>query len=315
MVSQAPATKPTDHNTSNDLKNALIQLTSGGLAGVISRTSTAPLDRIKILMQISRDRNHVKLNEVVSQIYKEGGTKAFFRGNGTNCLKIGPESAMRFFMYDWTKRQMIAYNKSHNNNHQLNLFERFVAGGIAGAAAQIIVYPLEIVKTRLAASPKGTFHGISDCFVRTWAAGGVRELYRGLLPSLLGIVPYAGIDLALFETMKRKYMASHDGIAPGPLVTLCIGGMSSTVGQLVAYPIALVRTRMQADGLGGEAKIYNGMTDVFRQTFKFEGWKGFYRGIVPNMMKAVPAVSVSWLVFETSKTNLTLFLHSENEDA
>lgn len=222
---------------------------------------------------------------------------------------------MRFFMYDWTKRQILSYNKSRNTDRQLNLYERFVAGGIAGACAQMLVYPLEIVKTRLAASPKGTYHGISDCFVRTWAAGGVKELYRGLLPSLLGIIPYAGIDLALFETLKRRYMAEHENRNPGPLITLCFGGMSSTVGQIIAYPIALVRTRMQADGLAGEAKHFNGMLDVFKQTYKYEGIRGFYRGLLPNMMKAVPAVSLSWLVFETSKRNLNEMLNSDREDA
>ncbi len=57
----------------------------------------------------------------------------------------------------------------------------------------------QVLKTRLALGKTGQYRGIYDCLKRILAVEGGRALYRGLTPSLIGIIPYAGIDLTVYE--------------------------------------------------------------------------------------------------------------------
>jgi solute carrier family 25 (mitochondrial phosphate transporter), member 23/24/25/41 len=89
-----------------------------------------------------------------------------------------------------------------------------------------------------------------DAAKKIYAGEGLRSFYRGYIPNLLGIIPYAGIDLAVYETLKKKYLAKHTDHqgAPPILLLLACGSASSTLGQVCSYPLALVRTRLQAQG-------------------------------------------------------------------
>jgi len=181
--------------------------------------------------------------------------------------------------------------------------EKFLAGGAAGAIAQFLIYPMEVIKTRLATASSGTYSGTIDCFKSIYYTEGKCALYRGLCPSMLGIIPYAGIDLACFETLKHTYEKYHeyDSGQPGVYVLLGCGALSSMMGQVVAYPIALIRTRMQADGIGGSPAKYKSATHAFTSTLRHEGVRSLYRGIGANLAKAVPAASISWTVYELCK--------------
>lgn len=136
---------------------------------------------------------------------------------------------------------------------------------------------------------------------------GIYSFYRGYVPNILGIVPYAGIDLAVYETLKRKYLKKHksDDERPSFLVLLGCGTVSSSLGQLCSYPLALVRTRLQAQVISNtkqhealRSKDTSTMTGVFRQIIETEGMAGLYRGIIPNFIKVLPAVSISYVTYE-----------------
>lgn len=98
-------------------------------------------------------------------------------------------SATKFVIFDILKRRLA------RDPGNATVSERFAAGGLAGAAAQTLVYPLEIVKTRMAVSSSGTYRSISGTMASIAAGEGPAGLFRGLAPSLVGIFPYAGIDL------------------------------------------------------------------------------------------------------------------------
>ena len=233
------------------------------------------------------------------------------------------------------------------------------------------------VKTRLAAYGPGCMYtGVLQCFRAIYREGGLRRLYRGVGPSLLGIIPYAGIDLAVFETLKEAYVqgviipkqqqqleqqqqlllhakcsscnpknspAGMVSFAPGaaeaagaaasaaaPLrgrcrcdessgssglppasppaaVLLLMGGCSSLIGQVLAYPTALVRTRMQVDGSGGQPLLYRNSAAAAAAAIRQGGFRGLYRGLQANCCKALPAVSLSWIVYEKMKYAISNF--------
>ncbi|XP_036874057.1 mitochondrial adenyl nucleotide antiporter SLC25A23 isoform X2 [Manis javanica] len=276
------------------------QLVAGAAAGAVSRTGTAPLDRLKVFMQVHASKtNRLNILGGLRSMIREGGMRALWRGNGINVLKIAPESAIKFMAYEQIKRAI------RGQQETLHVQERFVAGSLAGATAQTIIYPMEVLKTRLTLRQTGQYKGLLDCARQILLREGPRAFYRGYLPNVLGIIPYAGIDLAVYETLKNRWLQqySHDSADPGILVLLACGTISSTCGQIASYPLALVRTRMQA-----QASIEGGpqlsMLGLLRHILSQEGMRGLYRGIAPNFMKVIPAVSISYVVYENMKQAL-----------
>ncbi|CAL1616767.1 unnamed protein product [Knipowitschia caucasica] len=273
-------------------------LVAGGGAGAVSRTCTAPLDRLKVMMQVYGSRtNNMCIMSGLTQMIREGGVRSLWRGNGVNVLKITPETALKFMAYEQIKR-LIGGDKE-----ALSIWERFAAGSMAGVIAQSTIYPMEVLKTRLALRKTGQYSGISDCAKRILRREGLAAFYKGYVPNMLGIIPYAGIDLAIYETLKNRYLQQSSSSDPGILVLLACGTLSSTCGQLASYPLALVRTRMQAQAAcDGDSRA--SMSSLFRQILQTEGPSGLYRGLAPNFLKVIPAVSISYVVYEHMKTQL-----------
>ncbi|XP_030641776.1 calcium-binding mitochondrial carrier protein SCaMC-2-B isoform X4 [Chanos chanos] len=291
-----------DEFTAEEKKSGMLwrHLVAGGGAGAVSRTCTAPLDRLKVLMQVHSSRsNTMNIVGGFTQMIREGGMRSLWRGNGINVLKIAPESAIKFMAYEQIKRLI------GSKQETLGIFERLVAGSLAGAIAQSSIYPMEVLKTRLALRKTGQYSGIVDCAKHVFQKEGVAAFYKGYIPNMLGIIPYAGIDLAVYETLKNSWLqrCATDSADPGVFVLLACGTISSTCGQLASYPLALVRTRMQAQA-SVEGSPQMTMTGLFKHIVQTEGATGLYRGLAPNFMKVVPAVSISYVVYENLKLTL-----------
>ncbi|XP_072220171.1 mitochondrial adenyl nucleotide antiporter SLC25A24-like isoform X2 [Leuresthes tenuis] len=271
------------------------QLAAGAMAGAVSRTGTAPLDRLKVFMQT----NQINLIGGFRQMIVEGGLSSLWRGNGINVLKIAPETAIKFMAYEQYKKLLSSEGK------KIETHKRFIAGSMAGATAQTAIYPMEVLKTRLTLRKTGQYAGMFDCAKKILRKEGVIAFYKGYIPNLLGIIPYAGIDLAVYETLKNTWLSYYakDSANPGILVLLGCGTISSTCGQLASYPLALVRTRMQAQA-SLDASDQPSMSSLLRTIVAKDGFFGLYRGILPNFMKVIPAVSISYVVYEYMKTGL-----------
>ncbi|KAJ8409482.1 hypothetical protein AAFF_G00228830 [Aldrovandia affinis] len=276
------------------------QLMAGALAGAVSRTGTAPLDRMKVFMQVHSSRsNKISLVGGFRQMIKEGGMMSLWRGNGVNVLKIAPETAIKFTAYEQYKKFLSSEGGKVQTHH------RFIAGSLAGATAQTAIYPMEVMKTRLTLRKTGQYSGMFDCAKQILKNEGLKAFYKGYTPNLLGIIPYAGIDLAVYESLKNAWLSRYakDTVNPGILVLLGCGTISSTCGQLASYPLALIRTRMQAQAsMGGSEQVT--MSGLVRNILAKEGFFGLYRGILPNFMKVIPAVSISYVVYEYMKMGL-----------
>lgn len=291
-----------DEFTAEEKKTGMLwrHLVAGGVAGAVSRTCTAPLDRLKVLMQVHASRsNMVGFAGGFARMIHEGGLRSLWRGNGINVLKIAPETAIKFMAYEQIKRLI------GSNQETLGILERLVAGSLAGAIAQSSIYPMEVLKTRLALGRTGQYAGIMDSAKNIFKKEGLIAFYKGYVPNMLGIIPYAGIDLAVYETLKNWWLQrfAKDSVNPGVFVLLACGTMSSTCGQLASYPLALVRTRMQAQATQ-EGSPQMTMTGLFRHIVRTEGAIGLYRGLAPNFMKVIPAVSISYVVYENLKITL-----------
>ena len=164
---------------------------------------------------------------------------------------------------------------------------------------------------------EGGLHGnalISATARKMVAQGAFRTSYRGLTMGLVGMFPYSAIDLGTFEFLKkaitrRKAMllgVHEEDALPGSFATGCIGAFSGAFGASVVYPINLLRTRLQAQGTVLHPPTYTGIWDVTRKTIQNEGVRGLFKGITPNLLKVVPAVSITYVVYENAKKAMNL---------
>ena len=147
-----------------------------------------------------------------------------------------------------------------------------------------------------------------------WATSGVRSFYRGLPMGLIGMFPYSAIDLTTFEYLKqiiirrkaRLNQCDDDDVALSNFTTASIGAFSGAFGASTVYPLNLLRTRLQSQGTAIHPPTYTGMWDVTVKTVKGEGVRGLFKGITPNLLKVVPAVSITYVVYDNSKAVLGL---------
>ena len=124
--------------------------------------------------------------------------------------------------------------------------------------------------------------------------------YLPLFAFIFMKVPYVGLNFAVYESLKDWLLQTNPlGLANDNelhvVTRLGCGAVAGTIGQTVAYPLDVIRRRMQmvgwshADsivtGQSKEALQYNGMIDAFRKTVRHEGVGALYKGLVPNSVK------------------------------
>ncbi|XP_038681998.1 LOW QUALITY PROTEIN: mitochondrial adenine nucleotide transporter ADNT1 [Tripterygium wilfordii] len=298
-------------------------LVAGGVAGGVSRTAVAPLERLKILLQVQNPHS-IKYNGTVQglkYIWKAEGFCGLFKGNGTNCARIVPNSAVKFFSYEQASKAILLLYQQQTGNEDAKLTPvlRLGAGACAGIIAMSATYPMDMVRGRLTVqtekSPfqyRGMFHALSTVLREE----GPRALYKGWLPSVIGVIPYVGLNFAVYESLKDWLVKANghaEDLELSVVTRLACGAAAGTVGQTIAYPLDVIRRRMQMVGWKDAASIvtgegrskaqleYNGMIDAFRKTVRHEGFGALYKGLVPNSVKVVPSIAIAFVTYEMVK--------------
>jgi len=187
---------------------SVAQVSAAGFFSAIPQTIiTAPFERVKVLLQIQGQRQlapgekprYAGGVDVVRQLYKEGGIRSVFRGSAMTLARDGPGSAFYFATYETVKRTLTPKDPVTGQPGSLSLSAVMVAGGAAGIAMWIPVFPVDTVKSRLQSAEgrptiRGTIQGI-------YGSGGFRAFFPGLAPAMARAVPanaatFAGVELA-----------------------------------------------------------------------------------------------------------------------
>ncbi len=268
-------------------REAAINSAAGGLASVLSKTSTAPIERLKILYQQFKT-TPPSMIKTLQSIYAHEGVRGLFRGNLVNLAKSSPESAVKFAVFERSKQLL-----DPSDSRSLSALEMFLCGGAGGVAAHASCFPLEVLKTKIAGSPAGTYTSLAHCVSTVYRTeGGLRAFYRGLTPVLLSTIPHAGTTLSSYQ-ISRDLLTEWSGEQHTPAWALVAAATASTVcGTTVATPLHVIKTRI----IMGQAP--RGALALIADIWKHEGAAGFTRGFAPSMVKGVPAHVVSFGVFE-----------------
>jgi len=278
--------------------------------GVVSPTITAPIDRVKLLLQtqgenISTGRLSQPYKGVfncIAQTYRSEGILSFWRGNVPYCLKVIPREGLNFFFKDALSK-MVKTNTSNSVSMTVRIAQNLFVGTATGILTTFCVYPLDFARTRLAADVKveakndvdRQFKGMIDVFRKIVAADGIVGLYRGFVISCVGAGLYRGLYFGLYDTFR----STIDYVPPGSLSFLysfCLGfGTTLTAGVLV-YPLDTIRQRMMMRS--GEEVKYRGSIDCFRKIIKKEGFSALTKGLSVFLFKSMAGIPI--LVFYDS---------------
>nr|XP_055056836.1 ADP/ATP translocase 1 [Misgurnus anguillicaudatus] len=281
-----------------------------GIAATISETTVAPLERVKLLLQvqhaskqITADKQYKGIIDCAVRIPKEQGFLAFWRGNTANVIRYFPTQALNFAFKD-KYRKIFLDGVDKHTQFWTYFAGNLAAGGAAGATSMCFVYPLDFARTRLAADVgKGAadreFTGLGNCLAKIYRSDGLKGLYQGFNVSMQGIIIYRAAYFGLYDTTK--------GMLPDPenahiVVSWMIAQSVTIVSGFISYPFDMVRRRMMMQsGLNGADIMYNGTIDCWRKIARDEGLKAFYKGGWSNVLRGVGGALVLVLYDEFKK--------------
>jgi len=282
----------------DQLKQVLSDLLIGGSIGAVSKTIMAPVERVKLLLQTQDSNPKVISGEVeryksipdcFKRVASEQGMLAFWRGNLVNCLRYAPQQGSALAFNDMLNNVFPVYNAK--TDFMKSFMVKLASGGLAGAMANTICYPFDFARTRLASdltSGKGQFKGIGDCIVTTVRNQGLTGLYTGWSVTVMGAFVYRAGQLGCFKQIQDMNPYQKDKGTLGAISSFISVTIARTIVMPFNYPFDTVRRRMMLESeKPREQRNYKGALDCFSQVFKKEGFKGMYKGMVPELFRGV----------------------------
>ncbi|KAK4349104.1 hypothetical protein RND71_031859 [Anisodus tanguticus] len=283
---------------------SLRRLISGAIAGAISRTAVAPLETIRTHLMVGSSGH--SSTEVFNNIMNTEGWTGLFRGNFVNVIRVAPSKAVELFAYDTVNKNL---SSKPGEQPKIPIPASLVAGACAGVSSTLLTYPLELVKTRLTIQ-RGVYDGLLDAFVKILKEGGPGELYRGLTPSLIGVIPYAATNYFAYDSLRKAYRKIFKEEKIGNIETLLIGSAAGAISSTATFPLEVARKHMQVGAVSGRV-VYKNVIHALASILEKEGIQGLYKGLGPSCMKLVPAAGISFMCYEACKR---ILIEAENEE-
>ena len=288
-------------------KNFTTDFLLGGISAAVSKTMVAPIERVKLLLQVQdnikdipADQRYNGIGDCFARVNKEQGFASFWRGNLANVVRYFPTQALNFSFKDMYKKIFNPYNQK--KEPVKFFFGNCASGGAAGATSLTFVYPLDFARTRLAADVGSgadrEFNGIVDCLRKIATKDGPQGLYRGFGISVAGIIFYRAAYFGLFDTAKEMFLKDA-----GVLYKWAVAQVVTVSAGVISYPLDTVRRRlMMQSGRAAEDMLYKGTLDCFAVIARTEGPLAFFKGSLSNVIRGTGGALV--LVFyDTLQTN------------
>uniref|UniRef100_A0A3Q1J2K6 EF-hand domain-containing protein n=1 Tax=Anabas testudineus TaxID=64144 RepID=A0A3Q1J2K6_ANATE len=246
---------------------------AAGLADAVSRTVTAPIDRLKTQLQVHGSK-------AFSQGFQEmraGGLRSMWQGNAVNMLKGTPQSTLQCLIYA---------------QETLTVQQRFGLGCVSGAVTHAAFYPLEVLKVRLNLQQAGKYNGVIACARSIYRQESLFSFYRGFQPSILCMIPYAGVECAVHQSIMNWAKSDPDYNSDSKLFFFSFVAFAS--GQMTSYPLAVIRTQQQAHAFSSDSPQASGVLRALIGIYERRGIRGYYNGMGASFVRAVPCALINY---------------------
>lgn len=277
----------------------------GALSGCCARMAVAPLDVLKIRFQVqsaTRGRyRYASMMSALRSIVSREGPHALWKGNIPALLMVTPYASLQLSaFYQMKQSSLITIREPYAS---------LAMGAISGAVATVCTYPLDLLRTRLAAQnePK-LYSNMRHAIDVIYGVNGVRGFYAGLRPTLVEIVPYISLHFAFYEGLKGEVLKRTHGDHLRPDESLFVGAVSGTGSKLLTMPLDNAKKLMQVEGqfqhAGALSSPYRGIGHVLQRVWRKDGFRGWFRGTAPSLVKAAPNSAITFAVYEAAKRYL-----------
>ncbi|XP_058793360.1 ADP/ATP translocase 1-like [Phymastichus coffea] len=277
----------------DNYKSFLIDFLAGGISAAVAKTAVAPIERVKLLLQVQHASTQIKADQqykgiidVLVRVPRETGFLSLWRGNLANVIRYFPTQALNFAFFDKYKKFFLGGIPKDAFWRQLG--GNLASGGAAGATSLLFVYPLDFARTRLGADiGKGDnreFKGTADCLMKVFKSDGPIGLYRGFNVSVQGIIIYRASYFGLYETVTKTYIS--DPKSSPFIINFLIAEAVTTLSGIASYPFDTVRRRMMMQsGRPVEQRMYKNTLDCWFKITKSEGPTAFFKGAFSNVLR------------------------------
>lgn len=282
-------------------KKTARHMLAGALAGATAKTIEAPLDRVKIIFQVNKEKFTLRAALTrMGQIARTEGVQGLWKGNGAMLVRVMPYAAINYATHETLSRLL-----TPEGSDKRSPVRKFIAGALTGMTSTICTYPIDVARARMAVAPMGVANSLLSVFREMYHdPRKVGAFYAGLTPTLMGIIPYSGTTWSTYETLKERTLQKRGmpstGELPLHLNALC-GGLAGIMGQTVSYPLDVVRRRMQTAQLAPGLTRAPTMVAVFRELVRTEGAQGLFKGLSVNYFKAPIALGISFSMYHKVK--------------
>lgn len=273
---------------SNKESNFVYDFILAGIAASIGKTATAPLERVKLLLQNQHsikviDKPYTGIFDCITRLLKSEGFFSLWRGNLANVFRYFPNQAMNFALKDSIKKNFAVYDpKTHFWKFAA---ANFLSGGLASSISLIFCHPIDLARTRLALDNKNQagvrrFSGSYDCLNKIYRAEGIQGVYKGIVISVVGIFTFRAVYFGAYDTLKGSFIKKDTNFfvkwAMAQLITVCSSGLF--------YPLDTLRRRMMLQS-GEAVPLYRNSIDCSIKILREEKFLGFYKGWGTNAIK------------------------------
>ncbi|KAK3677240.1 carrier protein ymc1 [Recurvomyces mirabilis] len=292
------------------MSNTLKDLFSGAVGGVAQVLIGQPFDIVKVRLQTTTQYRGAL--DGATQILKNEGAAAFYKGTLTPLIGIGACVSVQFGAFNYARRAFEAQNAAAQNKtinqieaepQPLSYGQYYAAGAFAGVANTLLSSPIEHIRIRLQTQPHGAgklYSGPLDCISKLSRSPNVAMgLYCGTSVTLIREAQAYGFWFLTFEYLMQSD-AKRNKVVRKEIPTWKIalyGGLAGEMLWITSYPFDVIKSKMQTDGWG-EKQRYKSMRDAFAQTWKQEGLMGFWRGVGPTLLRALPVSAGTFATVE-----------------
>ncbi|CAI5756935.1 unnamed protein product [Candida verbasci] len=266
------------------LTRKLKDITAGFVGGAVQVLIGQPADLVKIRLQTTSANSSI---DVIRQVIKNEGILAFYKGTLPPLIGVGACVSLQFYGFHESKRQILKFT----NQEQLNLWpQTYISGAFAGLVNSPITSPVEQLRI-LSQSSKKTI-SIKETFKTILQNQGLfNGIYRGFNITVLREIQAYGIWFLTYETLINQiidlqHYKSRDEISTPEL--LISGALAGNALWLSSYPLDVIKSNIQSDGWGKESKFNNSILKTTKYIYKSHGFTGFWRGIIPCLLRAIP---------------------------
>ncbi|XP_009604862.1 folate transporter 1, chloroplastic isoform X1 [Nicotiana tabacum] len=284
--------------------------TAGAVAGLATVTFSHPLDVVRTRFQVYDGRisnvpAYRNTPHALFTIARTEGLRGLYAGFYPAVLGSTISWGLYFFFYSKAKQRYLRSRK------ELSPGLHLASAAEAGALVSLCTNPLWLVKTRLQLQTPNQirpYTGFHDAVRTIMKEEGWRALYKGLMPGLFLQVTHGAIQFTAYEEFRKVLVSSKAQENENTLASAAdlldsvdyatLGASSKLAAILTTYPFQVVRSRLQQRPSTTGVPRYMDSWHVVKETARFEGIQGFYRGITANMLKNVPAASITFIVYE-----------------